>query len=79
METARELVQKIRPDAILLNIHAPGLDSEAFFERAGSSSSLNGIVQLLTRARSKAEIAEPGTREGCDAYITKEMGKIDPL
>lgn len=79
MEAAGELVQKIRPDVILLNIHAPGLDGEEFFARAGSSASLNGIVQLLTLARSKAEIAEPDTREGCDAYITKEMGKIDPL
>lgn len=79
IEAAGELVQKIRPDAILLNIQAPGLDGEELFARAGSSASLNGIVQLLTLARSKAEIAEPGTREGCDAYITKEMGKIDPL
>lgn len=76
-EAANALLQKIRPDAILLNINAPGLDSEEIFARAGSSSSLNGIVQLLARARLQESNAQPGGREGCDAYITQRVEKLE--
>lgn len=78
VEAATDLVQKIRPDAILLNINAPGLDSEEIFARAGSSASLSGIVQLLARARRHHASAQTGAREGCDAYITRKVEKLDP-
>lgn len=75
---ANQLIQNIRPDAILLNIQAPGLDSEEIFTRAGNSSSLNGIVQLLTRARREEADAQANKREGCDAYITQKVEKLEP-
>lgn len=77
VEAAGNLVKKIRPDAILLNINAPGLDSEEIFARAGSSSSLNGIVQLLTRARRQDQNAQAKPREGCEAYITQKVEKLE--
>lgn len=77
VEAANELVKKIRPDAILLNINAPGLDSEEFFARADSSSLLNGIVQLRPRAQRQDSPAQTGPREGCDAYITRKVEKLE--
>ncbi|WP_439114155.1 hypothetical protein [Hydrogenophaga sp.] len=76
---ANALVQKMRPDAILLNINVPGLDGDEVFARAGSSASLGGIVQLLTRARRKGAGPAPAGRAGCDAYITKDVGKLDSV
>lgn len=76
---ANALVQKMRPDAILLNINVPGLDGAEVFARAGSSASLGGIVQLLTRVRRTGDGPGPTAREGCDAYITKDVGKLDSV
>ena len=77
LAAANQLIQNIRPDAILLNIQAPGLDSEEIFARAGNSSSLSGIVQLLTRARRQDLGAHSSLREGCDAYITQKAGNLE--
>ncbi|MFW2357574.1 hypothetical protein [Hydrogenophaga sp.] len=80
IEKAGELVRKIGPDVILLNIHAPGLDNREVFERAEKNLSLRGIVHMLALARGKGlkptPTPTPTTREGCVTYISQKANKI---
>jgi len=78
IDKAGELVRKIRPDVILLNIHAPGLDNKEVFERAEKNLSLRGIVQMLALARGKDLKPAPTTRDGCVTYISQKAGKVQP-
>ena len=76
MKIANELVQKIRPDVIRLNIQVPGLDNEEIFARTGGSSSLSALVQLLTQASRQDPNDHANTRDGSDAYITPKVGSL---
>lgn len=76
MDKAGELVKKINPDVILLNINAPGLDNKEVFERAEKNFSLRGIVQMLALARGREQKAVPTTRDGCVTYISQKGGKL---
>lgn len=72
LDKAGELVRKIQPDMILLNIHAPGLDSKEVFERAENNLSLRGIVQMLALASGKEPKATKATQDGCLTYISQK-------
>jgi hypothetical protein len=76
MKIANELIEKIRPDVIRLNIQAPGLDNEEIFARTGGSSSLSALVQLLTQAPRQDPKDHATTRDGSDAYISPKVGSL---
>lgn len=76
IEKAGELVRKIQPDVILLNIHAPGLDNREVFERAENNLSLRGIVHMLAMAGMDDSNATLESREGCVTYISQKAGKV---
>ena len=76
MKIASELVQKIRPDVIRLNIQVPGLDNEEIFARTGGSSSLSALVHLLAQASRQDPKDHATTRDGSDACITPKVGSL---
>lgn len=76
MDKADELVKKLKPDVILLNINAPGLDNKEVFERAEKNLSLRGIVQMLAMAHVREPKSALKMRDGCVTYISQKAGKV---
>ena len=76
IDKAGELVRKIRPDVILLNIHAQGLDNKEVFERAEKNLSLRGIVQMVALGRGKDLKPSQPSRDACVTYISQKADKL---
>jgi CheY-like chemotaxis protein len=70
-EEALELVERVHPDLITLDVTMPRLDGLAVATRLKGRPDTNGIPLVMVSARAQAADLARGERAGVDAYITK--------
>jgi CheY-like chemotaxis protein len=69
--SALTLVEKQRPDVILLDVMMPEMDGLQVLERIKGSPDHAGIPVILVTAKAQDEDLLEGYRFGADYYITK--------
>jgi len=70
-EEALELVERVHPDLVTLDVSMPRLDGLAVAARLKGHPRTSGIPLVMVSARAQAADLERGQRAGVDAYITK--------
>jgi DNA-binding response OmpR family regulator len=66
-----EVVEKVAPDAITLDVAMPGLDGFTTAARLKANPATAGIPIVMVTARAQAADLLRGEEIGVDAYITK--------
>jgi CheY-like chemotaxis protein len=72
-EYALELVRRHRPDAILMDIHLPGMDGYAVLEALRADPQTRDIPVFALSADAMPLDLERGLQAGFQAYLTKPL------
>lgn len=70
---AMEVLAKIRPSLILMDIQLPGLDGLALTRRLKSDQATKDIVILAITAYAMKRDEEKALEAGCDGYVPKPV------
>jgi CheY-like chemotaxis protein len=82
---ALELVQKVKPSLMLLDIAMPGLDGLALTRQLKESDATRDIKIFIVTASAMKGDADRALAAGCDDYISKPidvrqlLGKVDDI
>ncbi len=75
--TGLQLVERIRPTIVLLDVMMPGeLDGIQVCERIKQNPQTAAIKVVLLTARGQKADLEAGKRAGCDAYLVKPFSPL---
>jgi two-component system response regulator (stage 0 sporulation protein F) len=74
---ALDLVQRVDPDVILLDIRMPGIDGWEVLEQLRESGRLSSTAVVMISAHSTPTVAQEAIDLGCRAFITKPFRAQD--
>lgn len=78
-EEALELLDRIEPDVVLLDIRLPGIDGVEVLKRIRETARFDRIAVIMLSAHSSETIAEQCTDLGCQAFVRKPFNNRDLL
>ncbi len=70
-EEGWQLIERFRPDLVVLDVMMPGVDGLSLLRRLRESPTHRDLYVMLLSARAQPEDLQRGTRAGADVYITK--------
>ncbi len=68
---ALELIKKVKPDLVLLDISMPEMDGYEVLEKLKASESTKGIPVIMLTAKGLEQDIQKGLKLGADDYIVK--------
>jgi DNA-binding response OmpR family regulator len=78
-EAALSLVEKNRPDLILLDVMMPGIDGFETCEKLKANSLTKDIPVIFLIAKTEVEATVRGFKVGCVDYIAKPFKREEVL
>lgn len=76
---AWEMIQKLKPALVLLDIHMPGLNGLDVLRLIKADPSLVGTRVILLTSKAQESDIEAGLIAGADFYLTKPFSPLDLL
>lgn len=77
-ERALELIDKVRPDVVILDIMMPGdIDGIQVCESIKSDEKTSSTFVILLSARGQKSDIEKGEKAGADAYLVKPFSPLE--
>ena len=70
-EMALEILEREKPDAMLLDIRLPGIDGLEVLERLRAARRLSSLPVIVISAFSNPETVARATEIGCKGFVTK--------
>ena len=70
-EMALEILEREKPDAMLLDIRLPGIDGLEVLERLRAARRLSSLPVIVISAFSNPETLARATEIGCKGFVTK--------
>ena len=75
---ALEMVDKVKPDLILLDIMMPDIDGYEVCRRLKASDETKEIPVIFLSAKSQTEDLAKGFELGASDYVTKPFNSVEP-
>ncbi len=78
-EEALDLVRRLRPDLVLLDVMMPRRNGYAICQAVKSDPSLQAIPIIMLSAKGQEVEVQKGLALGASAYVTKPFGNAEVL
>ena len=78
-ENALEMVGRVRPDLVVLDMRLPGRDGLDVCRELKNAPETAGIPVIALSARPELEMGRPATRAGCATYLEKPIAPVEVL
>jgi CheY-like chemotaxis protein len=78
-KNALALIQRERPDFVLLDVAMPGLDGIEVCRQVKASPALRGTTVVMLTAQAQTEVRRRATEAGADVFLTKPFSPLQIL